>query len=169
MSLTDLQNASHDSKKTCDITVKSWYKMEKSKAEQDTKWLLQKWLQMGAVWHSAKRKRVKEERMIERGRAASQWISHSRPGLSAGGCAWGEITGLLPRWSLHRHTATDRKLLAPGCLTDSPQQWLSTAIFSFTHVPLTELDLLSSYGLSRSQIAVILVSHWAGFGLLCLA
>lgn len=37
---------------------------------------------------------VKEGRVMAR--AASQWISHSRPGLSVGGCAWGEITGLLP-------------------------------------------------------------------------
>lgn len=118
--------------------------MKRSNAEQGTKWLLQKWLQMGAAWHGAKSKEkgeVKEEWMIERGRAATQWISHSRPGLSAGGCARGEITGLLPRWSLHRHTATDRKLLAPGRLTDSPQHCLSTAIFSFTHVQLTKLDL----------------------------
>lgn len=79
--------------------------------------------------------------MMERGRAASQWISHSRPGLSAGGCARGEITGLLPRRSLHRHTAKDRRLLAPGRLTDSPQHCLNTAISSFTHVPLTKLDL----------------------------
>lgn len=84
---------------------------------------------------------AKAEWMMERGRAASQWISHSRPGLSAGGCARGEITGLLPHQSLHRHTVTDRKLLAPGRLTDSPQHCLGTAIFSLTHVPLTELDL----------------------------
>lgn len=127
-----------------------------------------KWLQMGAVWHGAKSKEkgeAKEERMMERRRAASQWITHSRPGLSAGGCAWGEITGLLPRRSLHRHTATDRKLLAPGRLTDSPQHCLGTAIFSFTHVPLTELDLhvdllsQSSCGLSCSEITVIFASH----------
>lgn len=103
---------------------------------------------------------VKEEWMMKRGRAASQWISHSRPGLSAGGCARGEITGLLPHRSLHRHTATDRKLLAPGRLTDSPRHCLGTAIFSSTHVLLTELDLHvdllspSSYSLSRSEIAV---------------
>lgn len=114
---------------------------------------------MGAVWHGVKSKENGEvkEWMMERGRAASQWISHSRPGLSAGGCARGEITGLLPRRSLHRHTATDRKLLAPGRLTDSPQHCLGKAIFSFTHVPLTELDLhvdllySSSFGLNRFQ------------------
>ncbi|KAI9520078.1 hypothetical protein NQZ68_021797 [Dissostichus eleginoides] len=67
-------------------------------------------------------KRRSEEGVYERrGRAASQWISHSRPGLSAGGCARGEITGLLPRRSLHRHTATERELLAAGRLADSPR------------------------------------------------
>lgn len=91
---------------------------------------------------------------MERGRAASQWISHSRPGLSAGGCARGEITGLLPCRSLHRHTVKDRELLAPGRLTDSPRHFLNTAIFSFTHVPLTKLDLhvtTSSLSLCRFQ------------------
>lgn len=82
---------------------------------------------------------------MERGRTASQWISHSRPGLPAGGYTRGEITGLLPRRSLHRHTATDRKLLAPGRLTDSPQHCFRTAIFSFTHVQRLGLTYICMY------------------------
>lgn len=79
-----------------------------------------RWELCGTV-QSLKEKRGRSGWWKERGRAASQRISHSRPGLSAGGCARGEITGLLPRRSLHRHTATDRKLLAPGRLADSPR------------------------------------------------
>lgn len=100
-----------------------------------------RWELCGMVQSLKKKGEVKENRMMERGRAASQWISHSRPGLSAGGCARGEITGLLPRWSIHRHTANDRKLLAPGRLTDSPRHCLETAIFSFNHLPLTKINL----------------------------
>lgn len=81
------------------------------------------------------KKEGKKEWGTERGRAASQWISHSRPGLSAGGCARGAITGLLPRWSLHRHTVIDRRLLAPGHFTDSPQHCFLTATFSGIYAP----------------------------------
>lgn len=121
-----------------------------------------------------KKGEVKENRMVERGRAASQWISHSRPGLSAGGCARGEITGLLPRSSIHRHTANDRKLLAPGRLTDSPRHCLQTAIFSFNHLPPTEINLhgeqttaaQSLYGFQTARRVIVhifcqVVFNWA--------
>lgn len=63
-----------------------------------------------------------KEKWKSRGWWEGGQISRSRPGLSAGGRARGEITGLLPRRSLHRHTATDRTLLAPGRRNDSPQR-----------------------------------------------
>lgn len=98
-----------------------------------TKWLLlQKWLQMGALCHRASSKVKRRSEGWERGRAASQWISRSRPGLSAGGCARGEIAGLLPRRSLHRHTAKDRGLLAAGRRSDSPLRRLRTATLFFS-------------------------------------
>lgn len=163
MSLTGFQNASHGSKKSCDVTVKSFflYNIKKTKTEQAQNGCCKN----GCRWDLCKvssKGEVKEGRVMAR--AASQWISHSRPGLSVGGCAWGEITGLLPPWCLHRHTATDRKLLAPGCLTYSPQHCFSTIIFSVTHVLI-----YGAWPTCRPGVFIVSASlnTKAGYGLLC--
>lgn len=172
MSLTDLQNASHGSKKTCDKAVKAsffyikWRGVKPNRTQNGCCKNVCRWELCGAV-QSLKEKRGRSGWWKERGRAASQRISHSRPGLSAGGCARGEITGLLPRRSLHRHTATDRKLLAPGRLTDSPRlcHLLFSAMFHWRSLTYTET---CSLPLLAASLGLMLVSHLAGFGCLSL-
>lgn len=130
--LTDLKNVSHGSKNTCEITVKPLSMKKKLKGiNQSRRHKGCGWDLWGTV-QSLKKKEVNEDKMIECGSAASQCISHSRSGLSAGGCALGEITGLLLHQSLHRHRAKDKKLLATGQLTDSFQHCQHDHIHRFT-------------------------------------
>ena len=108
-----------------------------------------------AVWHGAKSEAKKEK--WRRGgwwKEGEQLASGSvTPGLAS---QQGVVLGARSQAcchteSLHRHTVTDRRLLAPGCITDLPKHCFNIA--SDIHTPLTELDLhhidlffLLSYG-----------------------